>query len=435
MDIKNFSPNEQKTLANQPGQSAKEPFIWTMAKDIELIRKKGPGAFRAWAISEGLKPRPTLQPAPAPAPQPILQPVPRPVVPPAAKPAPQPAAPLSKPEPPEGLPIVEPIKDVLPKPKPAQVQSQPIPPSLQEIAKKLEPKIEIKKPIGLGIGLGKETKKEPAKEKELKPLAGPAPRRGLTKQLIIIFVAVLAVALIGGFIYWWNYLRPAKLPVVHYECQDNQCVSVEGEAEDICQSDADCQIAVIPEALIPTKGDETIELFAGQENLLIDKLKSMALESQELDTLWRVLIKSSDPANLAYLDLKNLVSALGIIISEDVYNNFVSSENYTLFSYKQEQGNRLGLVIALKNNKDIFSGFNVWEKTMADDLKPLLLREDIGQPASQVFQDNVYQDVSIRYLNFPKPDLSIDYAVIGNKLIITSSRASMYAAIDALLTE
>jgi len=65
----------------------------------------------------------------------------------------------------------------------------------------------------------------------------------------------------------------------------------------------------------------------------------------------------------------------------------------------------------------------------------MLLMSQIPVPATEGFLDNIHNDVYIRYMNFDKPDLSLDYGLVAGNLVLSTSRESMFAAIDALLAE
>jgi len=257
----------------------------------------------------------------------------------------------------------------------------------------------------------------------------------------LILVIILIVGVIGSFFYWWNYLREIPPVAMHYQCQDFQCVSIEEEGEDQCLTDEDCQPVepTVPEPLIPADETRTIELTIGQENLLPDDLKLVAVQEQTLNTFKRILAKLVSQTEKKYADLDTLISALGMSLPDSILFTAATSDveggNYTLYFYSQLAGNRLAIVIALAEGVDLSQELRNWEASIKTDLKAFFLGLDIEvQPtATEEFQDNIYQDIAIRYLNFPSPDLSIDYAIVDNKLVITTSRESMYAMIDALL--
>ena len=268
------------------------------------------------------------------------------------------------------------------------------------------------------------------------PLVG---KKSPIKIIIICLIVIFITGSLGGFIYWWNYLKlPAPLPATHYQCQDYKCISVEGEGTDQCQINQDCEPAepVIPEALIPVDETKTIELIIGQENLIPDLLKSIIFEEQATSTFRRILIKSISQDQRRYMSLNDFNSALGISLPNNIYQSVADSDiesgNYTLFFHNQIQGNRFGIVIEMLENSILIQELKDWENTMTTDLNPIFLRDEIPSAATEEFQDNVYQGISIRYLNFSTPDLSIDYAIVNNKLIIATSRESMYAVIDCL---
>jgi len=256
------------------------------------------------------------------------------------------------------------------------------------------------------------------------------------KLVMIISIIVLIAGGLGGFVYWWNYLRVIPpLPVItHYECQDSQCISINGEGTDQCQIHQDCEPVepiepVIPEALMPIHSTNTIE-FTEQDNL-IEKIAAIELEKNNIVN--RLIVKKDNQI----LNLLDLVSILNLVIPKNISSSFAEAEiigdNYTLFLYKQTQGNRLGLVIKIAQSETLATNLKDWEITMTNDLESLLLIEEIPPAFTEGFQDNIYRDIAIRYLNFPDPGLSIDYGIPDNKLILTTSQESMYAIISLLM--
>ncbi len=313
-------------------------------------------------------------------------------------------------------------------PKPAVVKApvlpKPFSPKMSTLPKPIPPK-----PVLF--------KKELPLKKEVKP----AIKKSRLKFVFVGLAVILIIGGIGGFFYWWNYLRVILPVAMYYQCQDFQCVSIEGEGEDQCLADEDCQPVepTVPEPLIPVDETRTIELTIGQENLLLDDLKLVAAQEQTLNTFKRILAKLISQTEKKYADLDTLVSSLGISLPNSILftaaNSDIKGGNYTLYFYSQPEGNRLAIVIALVEGVDLSQELRNWETSIKTDLESFFLGLDIEvQPtATEEFQDNLYQDIVIRYLNFPSPDLSIDYAIVGNKLVMTTSRESMYATIDALL--
>lgn len=246
----------------------------------------------------------------------------------------------------------------------------------------------------------------------------PAPKTKTSKFVFIGLALFIIIVGTGGFFYWWNYLQPEPEPepvITHYQCQDNQCVEVEGAGADQCLIDTDCQVAEPSPSLIPITSTTTLGLDIGQ-------LKSAASQIQDPTDFKRILIKEDNQ----YIDLETLLIGLGLAIPENIFQTALS--NYTLFLYN----NRLGIVIEINQGDALLENLRNWENTLVNDLRPMLLTDETLIGFTEEFQDNIYQETAIRYMNFPSPDLSLDYAIISDKLIITTSRESMYGALDAL---
>jgi len=247
------------------------------------------------------------------------------------------------------------------------------------------------------------------------------------EYVLISLIVILVLGGIGGFIYWWKYLRVSP---THYECRNYKCVLIEGEGENKCISDENCapKEPKIPNSLIGVDRIKTIIIKKGNEDLLLDRLKKV-IEEISSGKITRILVKLVD-GEIKYLNLDELAAYLGINIPSEV--KYCFGDQFTFFIYLQKDSfaKRTGLVIEIKDKDLLQTLLKDWEKNLIEDIKPIFLDEKIGQPATEEFQDNVYRDVSIRYINLPNPDLTIDYAIVYDKLIITTSKDSMYYILD-----
>ncbi len=97
-------------------------------------------------------------------------------------------------------------------------------------------------------------------------------------------------------------------------------------------------------------------------------------------------------------------------------------------------GPRLGLALEVTDPIKTKSALKTWENTMVADLKPLVLAK-VGPAATTAFQTGTYQNQTIRYKNLPLNTITIEYALVDNVLIITTSKNSMLKAIDSLKTK
>ncbi len=254
---------------------------------------------------------------------------------------------------------------------------------------------------------------------------------------LMSLAAILIIGGIGGFFYWLNYVRQVEPPIAltHFECQDDMCVSVDGEGDNQCQIDTDCQtiepVVTVPDSLISAAEDKTIELITGQETLLLGQVKDLANQEQATSTINRVLAKVSD-GEQKYLNLSELTLALGINIPEAILS--AATSDHTLFLYSQEEGNRLGLVIKMGESETLVQDLKNWESTMTDDLKNMFLTDDVPSLSVIEFYDNIYNNADIRYINLLGPGLTVDYALVNGNLVITTSKESMFAVIDTIIS-
>lgn len=282
----------------------------------------------------------------------------------------------------------------------------------------------------------------PVKESKLKQKSEvKVVKKPFPKFVLVSLIFVIIAGAIGGFFYWWNYVRVIPAPAVYSRCENLQCISVEGEGEDQCLIDQDCQPVeqIVVEPIIPVGSTSTVIFKPEQRDLIQGQLKSVVNQKQANDAFEWIPIKESGAQQGEYFSLSDFLVVLNLNFPVNVLGRItghdVPSDNYTLFSFSQAPDNRLGLVIKLKQGLDLTEVLKLWESTITVDLKPLLLMQEIPTSFTETFQDNIYKDIAIRYMNFSQPDLSIDYAVVNDKLVITTSRENMYAAIDALLGE
>ncbi|MCJ7786802.1 hypothetical protein MUP06_01115, partial [Patescibacteria group bacterium] len=183
-------------------------------------------------------------------------------------------------------------------------------------------------------------------EKEIEELP-----RQRTKGLLASIIVVLV--LVGGFYYWWNYLR----------------VSQKTEPE-------------IPVSLISVDTTDVIEIKTFDENILIEGLQTSFIQKENEGSLRRILIKKIEKKQDYFVSLEKLCEVLGIKVPTDVSGNF--EKDYTLFFYSQKQGNRIGLITKIVNVDALKVSLGNWENSMRQDLEPIFLGQQLGQPATSI---------------------------------------------------
>lgn len=196
--------------------------------------------------------------------------------------------------------------------------------------------------------------------------------------------------------------------------------------------------------LIPLSSQITISSTENFLTALISAIKSQTLTNGGLLTL-----NIADENGTKY-SLDQIFQRLNIALPNGLMEN-LNSEEWILAVYGQQeiydskgmlsfnQASRPKLVLIAKTDypSALRSALNEWEITVTDGFKNVF--EINPQKAfTQTFQDNIYSETGIRYKNFSYPDSSIDYAILNlpdlnsNYLILTSSRESIYSAINLL---
>jgi len=292
---------------------------------------------------------------------------------------------------PTPTPTLSPIREI------KEIKKTPLP-GTEEFIAPTPPKIVTKE-------IKTETKQEIKTEQIEKPKTVKQVRKPMNfKKILILVIIVLIIIAIGIFFYWQG----------KSEKQQQELPPIEQPEE-----------TQTSESLFPV--DETKIITVGNNASLLSLLKIEADVDQPSETFKRIVpIKNEKEI----LFLNELLQELRISIYPYALPEL--KDKYTLVLYGQNGKRRLGLIIEALNITNLEEQLKFWEKTMSDDLKNLFLKEAPGGAASEIFHDNTYKETAIRYINFPNPELTIDYAIFNNLFILSISKESMYRIIDRL---
>ncbi len=120
---------------------------------------------------------------------------------------------------------------------------------------------------------------------------------------------------------------------------------------------------------------------------------------------------------------------LGLNISQSVLLNL--NNNFRLFIYNDGAVTKVGLTIDSKNDTALTKALLGEEKNLADELSPIFFTNDYKK--DKLFGDSAYGGAKIRYQNIISPEnLSVDYTVYKNKLIIGTTKLTLRAIIDKI---
>lgn len=190
--------------------------------------------------------------------------------------------------------------------------------------------------------------------------------------------------------------------------------------------------------------DDRVKVEASSTEDFSEVLSRAAQADFSLGTLREILVV--DEETQQPLSLKDLFAGLGWGLPSSAWDFMDSDADYTLALYHQSellaynQSKRVVFAGKVSSPEEFEEVIRDHEGSLYSRLAPsFFLDLEPEEPFSDSFlvNDEAYPGVEIRYQNFPEPDLSIDYAVVKQNqdeglFILTSSRESMYQAIDLI---
>jgi hypothetical protein len=369
--------------------------------------------------------------------------------------SPRPHALPTKPLQPQPIRPVAPLRQNIEAPsKKIERALPPIPTNLPSKKEELFPPSPRLKPIKeIPTRLGPNNLEQVSQNSVVKQVNKPPKTTSLKKSparriIILSILAFVIVLFILGEI-WWFFIAstPEPTPPPENLFPTPEETLPPSQPEETLPPPQEEEPAVItpeiPSALLSY--DETIEvnlseLTSEEMGMGISQVISEIASENSLNRV--VFVSDLDQT---VLDLETFLSLSGIIMPESISSKL--SGSYDLFFLGENSfdrtscskagissnacaGPRLGLVLSVKSGENIDSSLKLWENTMASDLQSILPSQT--SISSGNFKNASYGGASIRYQNFPIDTTTIDYAVLNNVLLISTSKTSMYAIVDAL---
>ncbi len=234
-------------------------------------------------------------------------------------------------------------------------------------------------------------------------------KKPVSRMFLLLLVLFIAI---GGFLYWFLTIRQ-KPPVAKVTPTPTAFpTKTPPRAENL---------------LIPLVGDPLVQAFPVIVNNIeiepgILKALNIVDESGKGYTFSGLLNRSEVSFPQPVIDKLN--------IDKFIFLFYGQTESFAEVALEK----KYGFVVEINPGIDLTQDLLDWESIMATDLDNLL---NFNSTKAQIneFQDNIREGTNIRYMNFPNPDKTIDYAIItaanGKKyFILMNSRESMYSAID-----
>lgn len=327
-------------------------------------------------------------------------------------------------------------------PSSPQISLPPIPSQLPQKKEGLiVPKLNLKTPVHSNLNdLEKPSQNFVAEQTKKLPRTG-SPKKLPPRRIIALGALsfIILLFIIGEI--WWFFIRPNPEPVLAPE-------SFFPNPEEILPPVEEPEVIVSPEisaALLNYNKTEEINLSELSSEEISTKVSQFLSQPANENLLIRIVFIFESEKGQEVLDLKTFLSLSKIDIPESIANEL--GERYDLFFFTENSfdrttcskagftnndcaGPRLGMAISIKETKDIRPLVETWEKTMVNNLQFILAPQ--SKASSNNFKSAIYAEVAIRYQNFPIDTKTIDYAISDNVFLMSASKTSMHAAIDAL---
>jgi hypothetical protein len=245
------------------------------------------------------------------------------------------------------------------------------------------------------------------------------------KTMLIIGIIVLLLLGLGfGAYYYWTSRNVTEIPENIPNPPTTQAPNPTEEPEATIPNPTPAPIsATTPNYLM-------INLDQSDQSAIKDLLSQNADKVTALNVFVPVEFIITDSQNNP-ISFSTFAQKLGLTLSPDVLAQL--GDKFSLYIYSENKIPHLGLSIELKSgaNQTQFKDLMLKEEAnLAQELQSLFLVSDYTI-TNQKFSTNSYQGIVIRYLNILSPQqLSADYSVLNNKLLIATSKESMLAIID-----
>ena len=295
------------------------------------------------------------------------------------------------------------------------------------------------------------------KMSSLKPDLPPKPNPKIKFWIRIIIFVVSLIILSGVATFWyWFFVIRNQLPEVivcssNSDCKPGQICNEEGSCVNApqqkkCSNNSDCKFGqicisgscikkqsknIIPQPLFSVDKTEVLKFSNFDE--IKSLLKQSLQEWQDKNQFRRIVFRNSKDNTI--IGLKKFFESLLIRVPDSFYQKI--DDNFTLFIYSQEQGNRIGFVAKIKNYNGLEDMLRAEEPKMKNDFQTLISligKENVGM--SPYFRNastvRGYNGPNFRYRTLNRQDLGILYLTSGNYFLFTSSWKSMEDVIKRL---
>ena len=231
----------------------------------------------------------------------------------------------------------------------------------------------------------------------------------------VVFLAFAAIAF-GGY-YFWTTRKPDVLPPITEEREvPEPPVAIEPQPKKYSLENPN---------ILQINTDTAASSIIEQLNTVGQELKEESPEASLVEFVIRD--EKNNPVDfsifsiLASLKLDYILAYLG--------------DDFSIYLYPEKDKTRAILSVEIKENGEVKKLLLANEKTMASDLSFLFLGQSPAKTTGVLFSENSSSAYPVRYANFDaemRGDLSIDYFLTDDRLVIATSKNSASAFLEKI---
>jgi len=246
-------------------------------------------------------------------------------------------------------------------------------------------------------------------------------KKSLSKKifLIVITMIILIIIVAGGYYFWMTRVKNSSNI-------DSQIST--NDAQQTIPNNTDTQT-------LPTFSQSQANyLSVDMQNIdtagLKETLKGYTDKVSQMKVTGAIEFIITDKLNNP-VSFQNFSQKLGLTLSPNVSSHL--GQTFSLFIYIDNSYPRFGLMIPEDNSATIKTALLQEEKLLARELEPLFLNPSYNLTTIPTFNSSVYNGIQLRYTNILSADnLSVDYAISNNHLVIGTSKLTARAILDYL---
>lgn len=180
---------------------------------------------------------------------------------------------------------------------------------------------------------------------------------------------------------------------------------------------------------VPANQTETLTIAAITAEAIKEALTTSAAQALATSSIKEITFKTADGLVTAP---EFLSAALPVFTAQEIETNF--EDDFTAYLYYDQNGVWPGFIFRLKDTAILFEAQALVEKieTAAVTALKNIYVADPGKASAETFRNGQLKGKATKYLPFELPGASLNYGIIGNYFMLSTSYAGIQEAANRL---